>query len=406
MNLNIKNSVAAAIVMMALAPSAFASAQVDSKSLTDVLVSKGVLTANEAKAVSKNDNGKLKLGAKFFLNTTSVTADTTTAAGTTSTKTLGLNVDRAYFTAKYSFNDNWMMRITTDTNREPTVKGNNIFLKYAYVEGKLAGKAAVLRLGQSHTPWIDYEQGLWKHRYVSKVMSDQYKFDDSSDLGIGLKGKLLDGMLGYWVTGTNGQGYSKGNIGTNGNQGIDFNSRVGIYPMHGLTLDFQFRDGYRGTKLNAAGVTTTGVKSTLMQAMATYKIADYRIGFNVLSNKDKARSAAASTTHGGNVSSAYATAALGDQVESSGMALWGTAKLGGGFGGFARYENMTNKLSNGVAGNIKEKLNRYLIGAEYTVTKGINFSVALDNSKLTNRGGVAANERKDTRFGLYSQVKF
>ncbi|HCS13024.1 MAG: hypothetical protein COS82_05520 [Zetaproteobacteria bacterium CG06_land_8_20_14_3_00_59_53] len=407
MNLNIKNSVAAAVVMMGLAPSAFAGGvQIDNTSLTDILVSKGVLTKSEAKAVTKNNDGKLKMEALFYLNTTSVKADTTTAAGTVSTKTFGQNVDRAYFTAKYNFNDDWMMRFTTDMGNEPSLgKKQNIYLKYAYVEGKLAGKAAVLRLGQSHTPWIDYEQGLWGHRYVAKVMIDQYKFDDSSDVGVGLKGKLADGLIGYWVTETNGLGYGTGNAPT-GNQGLDFNSRLGIYPVDGLTLDFQFRDGYRGTKVNAAGVTTTGVKSTLMQAMATYSFDDYRLGFNIISNKDKANSATASTTHGGNVSSGYATAAIGDQVKSNGTAVWATGKFGGGFGAFARYENMTNKLTNGVAGNQSEKLNRYVIGAEYTVTKGIDFSLALDNTKLKTRGGVAANERKDTRFGLYSQVKF
>jgi len=408
MNFNIKNSVAAAVVMMAMAPSAFAGGvQIDNTSLTDILVSKGVLTKSEAKAVTKNNDGKLKLEALIYANTTSVKADTTTAAGTTSTKTFGQNIDRAYFTAKYSFNDDWMMRITTDMGNEAGLgKQQNIYLKYAYVEGKLAGKAAVLRLGQSHTPWIDYEQGLWGHRYVSKVMSDQYKFDDSSDVGVGLKGKLADGMIGYWITETNGLGYGKGNIGTGGNAGLDFNSRVGIYPVDGLTIDFQFRDGYRGSKVNAAGVTTSGVKSTLMQAMATYSFDDYRLGFNVISNKDKANSAAASTTHGGNVSSAYATAAIGDQVKSNGMAVWATGKFGGGFGGFARYETMTNKLVNGVAGNQNEKLDRFVLGAEYTVTKGIDFSLAMDNTKLKTRGGVAANQRKDTRFGLYSQVKF
>lgn len=406
--MNIKNSVAAAVVLMAMAPSAFAGGvQIDNTSLTDILVSKGVLTKSEAKAVSKNNDGKLKLEALFYVNTASVKADTTTAAGTVSTKTFGQNIDRAYFTAKYSFNDNWMMRFTTDMGNEAALgKDQNIYLKYAFVEGKLAGNAAVLRLGQSHTPWIDYEQGLWGHRYVSKVMIDQYKFDDSSDVGVGLKGKLADGMIGYWITETNGLGYGKGNVNTGGNQGLDFNSRLGIYPMDGLTLDFQFRDGFHGTKVNAAGVTTSGVKSTLLQAMATYKFDGYRIGFNVLSNKDKANSATASTTHGGHVSSGYATAAIGDKVESQGMALWGTAKFGGGLGGFGRYESMTNKLTNGVAGNLKEKLNHYVLGVEYTATKGVDFSLAYDVTRLQNRGNVAINERKDTRFGLFSQVKF
>jgi len=156
-------------------------------------------------------------------------------------------------------NDDWMMRFTTDVGNEAALgKDQNVYLKYAYVEGKLAGKAAVLRIGQSHTPWIDYEQGKWKHRYVAKVMSDQYKFDTSADLGFGLKGKVLDGVVDYFVTATNGTGYGKGNP-TTGHNGIDSNSRIGIHPVKGLDIDFQFMQGYKGTKRSVANVATEGV---------------------------------------------------------------------------------------------------------------------------------------------------
>ncbi|MCF7822508.1 MAG: hypothetical protein K9M17_08750 [Mariprofundaceae bacterium] len=349
--------------------------------------------------VAEKDQSKLKLEALFYLNTYSQKADTSTVAGTTSTKTVGLHVDRAYFTAKYYFNDDWMMRFTTDVGNEAALgKDQNVYLKYAYVEGKLAGDAAVLRMGQSHTPWIDYEQGLWGHRYASKVISDQYKFDDSSDLGLGLKGKLADGMAHYFVTATNGSGYGKG-VATNG---IDFNSRVGFEPIDGLTLDFGYRTGTRGTKTHVNNVSTAGVKSTLTQIMATYGVGkDFRVGANYLSNKDKADSATASTTHGGNVSSGYATAAIGDQVKSTAYSLWAWGKFNGNMGAFARYETLNNKM----AGLTDEKITRFMGGVEYNPIKNVTFALVGDNSKLTNRGGAAANGRKDTRFGLYSQIK-
>jgi len=417
MNLNIKKTVSAAVFLMGIAPSAFAGGvQIDNKSLTDVLIEKGVLTQEEAKQVSKTADGKLKLEALFYLNTTSRKADTTTAAGTTSTETVGLAVDRAYFTAKYNFNDDWMMRITTDMNADTGLNGKaqNIYLKYAYVQGRLIGDAAVLRLGQSHTPWIDYEQGLWKYRYVAKTMIDQYGFDDSSDLGVGLKGKLLDGMVGYWFTESTGRGYGNkttnaGGSTTGSTKGLDFNSRLGIYPIKGLTLDFQFRDGYRGTKTNIASVSNNGIKSTLWQAMASYgSDKDWRLGANYVNNNDKANTAAfASKSHGGNVSSGLTTGAVNDKMESRGGALWGWAKVPGtSFGGFGRYENMNNQLTTGGVKGTKEKLTRYVAGLEYNVIKGIDFSLVYDTTKLTNRGAVAANERKDTRYGLYSQVKF
>jgi len=403
MNFNIKKSIAAAVVLMGMSPAAFAGGvQVDDTSLTDILMEKGVLTKSDVKAIKKNNEGKLKLEALFYLNNYYQNAKTSTATTATSTKTTGLAVDRAYFTAKYSINDDWMMRLTTDMGTEATLgKQQNIYLKYAYAEGKLAGNAAVLRVGQSHTPWIDYEQGLWGHRYVAKVMSDQYGFDTSADLGMGLKGKLMDGTVGYFATVTNGTGYGNG---TRTTTGRDYSARIGYYPIDGLTLDVQYYNGYKGTATSL----TKGVQSKFYQAMVTYKVGDFRIGANYLNNKDTAKGANTSTIHDGNVTGTYRTAAIGDKSDSTGYDLWATGKLGGGFGAFGRYEKLDNKFTNaaGVANTLKEKVTRFVGGVEYTVVKGVDFSLVYDRTELKNQGNVTTNKRTDDRFGLYSQVGF
>ena len=391
---------AALIAALTLTGTAFANEVISNDSLADILVEKGVITKEEATKAGKSKDGKLQLEALFFLNTYHQQADTTTAAGTTNVKTTGLAVDRAYFTGKYFFNDDWMMRITLDAGNDAnTAKRQNVFLKAAYVEGKLVGKAAVLRLGQSHTPWIDYEQGLWKHRYVAQVMSDRYSFDDSFDLGVGLKGELANGLLQYFVTETNGTGYSTANR----SGSVDLNTRIGIYPIDGLTLDFQFRDGHRGTKTSGTAP-TAGVKSQLIQSMVSYGTNDFRLGGNYIDNKDKAKSATQSILHDGFVTSALRTAAVGDELKSTAFAVWGWVKFPGtDFGAFGRFENIKHKLNTNAT---EEKLNRYMGGLEYTALKGVDFSLVVDNTKLKNRGGVAADQRKDIRYGLFSQVKF
>jgi len=329
----------------------------------------GVVVANDGES-------KTKLEALFFLNTT---ADTTKVNGVKTADSTGLAVDRAYLTLKHYFNSDWMMRFTTDmeTNNNLNSKNQNIYLKYAYVEGKLAGKAAVLRLGQSHTPWIDYEQHLWGHRYVAKVTSDYFKFDDSSDLGIGLKGKVADGMLKYWATATTGAGY--GNK-TGSTKGIDTNFRIGVYPIDGLTLDVQYRTGYRGTK--TLGV--AGTKNTLTQVMATYGMGkDWRIGANWLANKGR-------DSKGVN---------KGTNIKASGYSVWGTAKFAGNFGAFARYDSMKDKSAVGVQ---TAKNTRTVAGIEYAPLKGVTFGLALENYKNAVVGG---NTTKDSRVGLFSQIK-
>ncbi len=349
--------------------------------------------------VYEEGESKLKLEALFYLNSYSQTDDRITSGVSSKTKTTGLAVDRAYFTAKYYFNSDWMMRFTTDLGRESALsKDQNIYLKYAYVEGKLAGKAAILRLGQSHTPWIDYEQGLWKHRYVAKVMSDQYSFDTSADLGIGLKGKIADGMVDYFATVTNGSSYGTASR-TNG---IDYNARLGLHPIDGLDINFQYLSGHKGTKTLVTGTTTAGVKSTLMQAMLSYGTDDFRLGGNYLRNRDRADSATNSTIHDGNTSGTFRTAASGDEVKSSGYGVWGWAKFSDNFGAFGRYENMKNEM---VGNATKEEISRYLLGLEYKPIKNVTFALVADQSKLKNRGGNIAIQDKDTRFGLYSESK-
>lgn len=326
--------------------------------------------------VAKDGDSKTKLEALFFLNTT---MNTTKVNGVKTAESTGLAVDRAYFTLKHSFNDDWMMRFTTDmeNNANLNSKNQNIYLKYAYVQGKLVGDAVVLRLGQSHTPWIDYEQHLWGHRYVAKVASDYFKFDDSSDLGIGLKGDVADGLVKYWVTETTGAGY--GNK-TGSTKGMDLNARVGVYPIEGLTLDAQFRDGYRGTK--TLGV--VGTKNQLVQVMATYGMGkDWRVGANWLSNKGR-------DSLGVN---------KGTNIKANGYSVWGTAKFGGNFGAYARYDAMKDKSAAGVQ---TAKNTRIVGGIEYAPIKNVTFSLGLENYKNAVVGGATT---KTSRVGLFTQVK-
>jgi len=335
--------------------------------------------------VAEDGASKLKIGGKFFLNATDYKV---TKNGVTDTKTRSIAVDRAYFTAKYYFDQDWMMRITTDMVVDPNLKSknSNIFLKYAYVEGKLMGDAVVLRLGQSHTPWIDYEQGLWKHRYVSKVLVDTQGYDASSDLGIGLKGKVADGLVGYFVTLTNGKGYSHPTTKKTAGSSVDFDSRVSFYPVKGLTLDFGYRTGYKGTKSLIAGVTGSNTKSTMYQVMASYGTHDYRIGANFINNVSKVDNAATNSS------------------KADAIALWGWGKFSDKLGAFGRYETTKDKLALNATNPQKEV--RYVAGLEYSPRKHVTFSAVYDNTKFTNFGNALGQTEKKTQIGLYSQVKF
>jgi len=415
MKINIRNSITvAAIVMVGISSPAFAGGvQVDDTSLTDVLVAKGILSKGDVQAIEHNKDGKLKLEATLFLNTTRKNDKVTIApVAQTETKTTGLNVDRAYLTAKYSFTDDWMARLTLDmANQSPVAglsKDQAVFVKYAYVQGKLLGDAVVLRLGQSHTPWIDYQEHQNKHRYVFKTFVDNYGFETSSDLGIGLKGKLANGLVGYWTTVTNGTGYSNGNA-QSGNNGLDFDARISLFPLEHVSLDLQYVNGFRASKTFKSNIGVAGRKSTMYQIQGTYITHDYGIGVGYVNNKDVAKDAT-----GYNVKHGVTTvtlAAANDKLESDGFYVWGRAKLpinNIDLGMFGTYEYLKNKTQQiiALAGNPEEKITRYVFGLEYWPVKHIAFSAVADIENVDQLAGVANNKRNISKFGLYSEVEF
>ena len=327
--------------------------------------------------VAENGDSKLKFETEVFSDLTQV--KTTHVPATADTKKLGLSVSRAYFTGKYSFNSDWMMRVTTDVNldKKLTKKNQNIFLKYAYLQGKLYGDAVVLRLGQSHTPWIDHEEHLWGHRYVSGVLIDTNHYDASSDLGIGFKGKVADGLANYWFTYTNGHGYDHPAI---TGSTMDFDSRIGLNLLPGLTLDFQYRNGYKGTKTTPQVAPAT--KSTLIHGMVTYGMGhDFRIGANYAQN---------TTTPTGGV-----------RVKENAYDLWGWGKVTDQFGLLGRYEYVKD---NKVAAAQKKKT-RYVAGVEYFPTKNVAMSLVYDvtDNKV---GGAYGAKGKVTKIGLFTNFKY
>jgi len=332
-------------------------------------------TAFAGMTVAEKDGGKLQLSGKAFLGFTSNEA--TDAAGGT-TKTIGGNVDRFYMQMKYKKGD-WTARITTDVNNETPVglkRNMNVFLKYAYLEGKFSD-AVQLRIGLSHTPWIDYEQKLWGHRYVAKVTSDHYKFDNSADYGLGLKGKVAGGMVNYWVTATNGGGYGK----PNQTGDLDLDTRITVKPIKELDVSLQYRSGYRGKKVAGGtnGTVMTGKsKEALTQLMVSYGTKSFRVGANTLSVKNVKND---------------------PTIKNTASALWATGKFTKQFGAFAKLEQWKQTETPAAGTNKKDHT---VVGIDFFAQKGVTLTAAYDSEKHT----VGTTSTKKTEIGLYTLVKF
>ncbi|MBF0281157.1 MAG: hypothetical protein HQM07_01095 [Zetaproteobacteria bacterium] len=336
-----------------------------------------LFAATPALAV-ETGNSNLKIGAKIFAD---YTQSKTTLNGATTAKTTGMNIGRAYLQTSYKIDDMWSLGVTLDAAQENTLsKKTSVFVKNAYVKGSFSPMVEV-SLGIITTPWIAYEDGLSKHRYVAKSYADTMGFDSSADAGIGVSGQAS--ILHYALAGVNGAGY--GNIAASNGQ--DFNGRIGL-AAEGATFDVGYRNGFKGTNTLGTGVvtaTSSGTKSALTQIMATYGENDYRVGANYIMNNDK-------------------VVATNLQTKSRGVETWVWANATDVLGVFGRYESTKAKSDANVGTTQTTK--HYVLGLESRYGKNVTMALALDQTNVTNNGYTVGSTKKTTKFGLYTQAKF
>ncbi len=327
--------------------------------------------------------GDLKIGGKMYFDYTSATV-TKAASGTT--KTVGGNVTRTYFSVKKQLDDTWSTAFKIDSAIDGgTKKSNNVFLKTAQLTGAFMPELN-LKLGLIGTSWIGHNEHAEGHRYLSKTFVDTQGLLSSADAGVGVFGKIADGMVNYNVNVVNGGGYGN----TTATNGSDIDARLGLAPIEGLTIDLGLYSGYRGSKksvqVTAANPAIAGNKYTVTQLMVTYGMKHmFRVGANVISDKKTAPTAAASG-------------------KLTGLAVWGHVSLGDQFGGFVKYEtaklDKAVKLGKMTSNTGTEK--RTVFSVDYKASKKVLLSLSATDVK--NLHGISGDT--DKVAGLYSQFKF
>jgi len=301
--------------------------------------------------------------------------DYATHTETGKTDQTGGNLARTYLSAKKKMDNTWSAAFTIDSalNNAHDGKRNEVFLKKAQLTGKFSD-ALNIKLGLIATPWIGYEDKQGKHRYISKSFADTHKIASSADAGIGVFGKLMDGMVSYDVVSINGGGYGKTNI----TDKTDIELRLGAKPIEGLTLDLGYRNGYMGKFV----ATTAETKVILTQFLITYGTTmgdlSYRAGLNFITNEKTDELAVTNAT-----------------ITEKGTEIWAWVRSGQ-YGGYMRSES----LDNGVTGDATEK--RTVLSLDYHASKTVVVSLVSDST--TDAGGTAGSDKSKT--GLFTQFTF
>ena len=130
-----------------------------------------------------------------------------------STPATGANafsVTRSYFTYLADLSGGVKLRYTMDVAADTGVVlgALDFFSKYAWLEvSNVVPGGGRLRAGLIETPWIGFEDGIWGYRVQGSNFADRLGVISSADFGLSLDGKLPVGLLEYFATITNGDGY-------------------------------------------------------------------------------------------------------------------------------------------------------------------------------------------------------
>jgi hypothetical protein len=173
------------------------------------------------------------------------------------------DLTRAYVNVVGKFDGGIMTRVTADVYSSGTSLAYR--LKYAYFAWTPTNSSLTYKLGLIHTPWVDWEEGLWDYRMQGSIALDRNHYLTSADIGVGIDGKWNKDQVNTQVTFVNGEGYSGGS----GDQRKDIEARVSVRVLN--TDDMGSRGGLRLTGYAGYGKPTGGGKRQRFVGMASYK---------------------------------------------------------------------------------------------------------------------------------------
>jgi len=293
----------------------------------------------------------------------------------------GFDVNRAYINVVGRFSGGIYTRVTMDVNR-PGAGDNSLRyrLKYAYAAYTPQGSALTYKLGQIHTPWIDWEEALWDYRVQGQMAMERGGYLSSSDFGLGVDGNWSADRINMQVGIYNGESYSGGT----GDQRKDLMGRLSV--RLSPTDDASRVGGLRVSAYGQYGKPTTGGKRSRLLGMVSYRSKQFTLAGEYAVTKDSITGGGAVTPVpdlSGGVASVFGVYHLND----SKIAL------------LARVD-LTDPNTN--TGN--NRLTRFIGGVSYQLAP--NLRVLADLDLLSYQGGAPTPALEATRSQALFQAQF
>ena len=119
------------------------------------------------------------------------------------------DITRSYINVIGKFPSGLATRVTADIYRN-TDASLAFRLKYAYAAFTPEGSALTFKLGEIHTPWLDWEEALWDYRMQGQMAMERGGYLSSSDFGAGVDGNWKKDFVNMQVGIYNGENYNHG----------------------------------------------------------------------------------------------------------------------------------------------------------------------------------------------------
>ena len=289
-----------------------------------------------------DDTPSIRLGATLFTDYTYTSSPEAVDADGNSYHPSQFNVARSYLNVTGNISHLVAFRFTPDIARETgtgsALNGSLTFrVKYAFAQVNLDDwmtPGSWARLGIQQTPWVDFEEGIYRYRFQGTVFAEREGYLSSSDAGGSFHYNLPSNYGDLHVGIYNGENYNRAEV--NGQKAVQVRGTIrpfaaGEAVLRGLRVHgFYDADSYvRNGERRRADVS------------ATFEHALLNAGVEYLATSDQI-SAAAREVHG------------------RGYSLWATPRTRIGWEALLRYDHMTPDTA-----SADQTRTRTILGAAY-----------------------------------------
>jgi hypothetical protein len=285
------------------------------------------------------------------------------------------DVTRAYLNFTRKFDGGIATRITGDVYRASD-GSINYRLKYAYFTWTPKNSPVDFRFGQTQTPLLDWEEGLWGYRLQGTMPMERAGFQTSSDLGLGIDGAWAKDKFDVQASIMNGEGYH----GAEGAQYKDVGLRASLRLLE--SDEAGSRGGLRVTVLGEAGRNNNDGNRNRIWGMLSYKSKVFLLAGEIGSVTNSADSASA-------------------DVKSRVFAVYGTlTPKDSKVGIVARIDNVDPNTNSAATNDVTT---RFIGGISYKLSPNVLLFLNVDN--VSFQGTPSANT-KAANSTLYFQTQF